>query len=297
MSSGVEAGTPSRPFHTVAVVGAGTMGEGIAYVCALAGYRVRAYDPDERQRGSLRDRLARTLDEGITRGKVPADVRDRALDRLEVHADLSAAVHPADLVIEAAPESLEVKSAIFASVDAAAADHAVLATNTSSLSIARIAAATVRADRILGLHFFNPVHRMRLLEVVRGEKTSDSVVARSLEFARSLGKEPIVVADTPGFATSRLGVVLGLEAIRMVEQGVASPPDIDRAAELGYNHPMGPLRLTDLIGLDVRLGIAEYLWSELRSDQYRPPELLREMVSAGLLGRKTGRGFYVWTDR
>jgi 3-hydroxybutyryl-CoA dehydrogenase len=289
-----EAERGSLPFRTVAVLGTGTMGEGIAYACALAGYRVRAFDPAEHQRSSLADRITRALDRGIARGKVPAELRDRTIAAVEVCADLESAVRPADLAIEAAPESLQVKQTIFGSMDSVAGDHVVLATNTSSLSISRIAGATRRPDRVLGLHFFNPVHRMRLLEVVPGSETSETTLALGIDFARSLGKETIVVSDTPGFATSRLGVVLGLEAIRMVEQGVASPADIDRAAELGYNHPMGPLRLTDLIGLDVRLGIAEYLWSELGSEQYRPPELLRSMVAAGHLGQKAGRGFYQW---
>jgi 3-hydroxybutyryl-CoA dehydrogenase len=189
---------------------------------------------------------------------------------------------------------MDVKRTIFAELDAAAPPGAILATNTSSLSVSRIAEATERPDRVIGLHFFNPVHIMKLLEVVRGDATTEATVDAALDFARRIGKEPIVVTDTPGFASSRLGVVLGLEAMRMVEQGVASPEDIDRAMELGYNHPMGPLRLSDLVGIDVRLGIAEYLHAELGGEQYRPPEIMRRMVAEGKLGRKSGEGFYTW---
>ncbi|HEV2131623.1 MAG TPA: 3-hydroxyacyl-CoA dehydrogenase family protein, partial [Longimicrobiaceae bacterium] len=199
--------------------------------------------------------------------------------------------------IEAVPERMELKHQVFSELERSAPAHSILASNTSSLSISRIAEATRRPERVVGLHFFNPVHIMKLLEVVRGRETSQETLDASLEFARRIGKEPIVVTDTPGFASSRLGVVLGLEAMRMVEQGVASPQDIDKAMELGYNHPMGPLRLTDLVGLDVRLGIAEYLHGELGGEQYRPPEILRRMVEEGRLGKKSGRGFYEWEER
>jgi 3-hydroxybutyryl-CoA dehydrogenase len=187
-----------------------------------------------------------------------------------------------------------VKQRLFADIEHAVRLETMLASNTSSLSITAIAGVLRHRERMLGLHFFNPVPVMKLLEIVRGEDTSDATVARGREFAALLGKEPIVVRDTPGFATSRLGVVLGLEAIRMLEQGVASAADIDRAMELGYNHPMGPLRLTDVVGLDVRLAIAEHLYATLKSDTYRPPELLREKVQRGELGKKTGQGFYRW---
>jgi 3-hydroxybutyryl-CoA dehydrogenase len=282
--------------HRIAVLGAGTMGHGIAQVCAMAGFGVALHDP---QPGAVERGLktiTQNLIKGVERGKVDAEVRDRAVVQLREAADLADAVHDVDLVIEAAPERMDVKTAIFADADRFAPPRAILATNTSSLSVSRIAAATGRADRVVGLHFFNPVHIMRLLEVVRGRETSQDTVDTSLAFARRLGKEPIVVTDTPGFASSRLGIVLGLEAMRMVEQDVASPEDIDKAMELGYNHPMGPLKLTDLVGLDVRLGIAEYLHDELGGDQYRPPELLRRMVAEGKLGKKSGQGFYTWEE-
>ena len=280
----------------MAVLGAGTMGNGIAQVCAMAGYTVALHDPQpgavERALGTIRG----NLDKGVERGKVTAEARETALDNLRDAADLHSAASDADLVIEAVPERMEIKTSLFGEVHRITPAHAILGTNTSSLCVSRIAEATGRAERVIGLHFFNPVHIMKLLEVVRGRETSQETVDASLEFARRIGKEPIVVTDTPGFASSRLGVVLGLEAMRMVEQGVATPQDIDKAMELGYNHPMGPLKLTDLVGLDVRLGIAEYLHGELGGEQYRPPELLRRMVAEGKLGKKSGQGFYDWTQ-
>jgi 3-hydroxybutyryl-CoA dehydrogenase len=270
------------------------MGHGIAQVSAMAGYRVTLNDP---QPGAVERGLAQVasnLQKGVDRGKVSREDADAALARLEAADSVKDAVQDAWLVIEAAPEQMEIKERIFADVYGFAPHGAILATNTSSLSVTRIAAATGAPELVIGLHFFNPVHIMKLLEVVRGGHTSQETVDAALEYARRIGKEPIVVTDTPGFASSRLGVVLGLEAMRMVEQGVASPEDIDRAMELGYNHPMGPLKLTDVVGLDVRLGIAEYLHRELGGDQYAPPEILRRMVEEGKLGKKSGEGFYRW---
>jgi 3-hydroxybutyryl-CoA dehydrogenase len=283
--------------RTVAVLGAGTMGHGIAQVSAMAGYRVTLSDP---QPGAVErglDYVRANLRKGVERGKVASADADASLARLSPAGSLAEAVRDAWLVIEAAPEQMEIKERIFAEVYASARADAILATNTSSLSVGRIAAATGAPERVIGLHFFNPVHIMKLLEVVRGAHTSAATLDAALEYARRIGKEPIVVTDTPGFASSRLGVILGLEAMRMVEQGVASPEDIDKAMELGYNHPMGPLRLTDLVGLDVRLGIADYLHRELGGDQYRAPDLLRRMVDEGKLGKKSGRGFYSWEER
>lgn len=282
--------------RTVAVIGAGTMGHGIAQVCAMAGFGVSLHDPLPGRVEAALATIRGTLDKGVARGKVDEATRTSALAHLREAGGLEDAVADADLVIEAVPERLEIKTALFADLGRLAPARAVLATNTSSLSVSRIAGATDRPGQVVGLHFFNPVHIMRLLEVVRGRETADETLAASLSFARHIGKEPIVVTDTPGFASSRLGVALGLEAMRMVEEGVASPADIDRAMELGYNHPMGPLRLTDVVGLDVRLGIAEYLHGELGGEQYRPPEILRRMVAEGRLGKKSGRGFYDWTE-
>ncbi len=280
----------------VAVLGAGTMGNGIAQVCAMAGYEVSLFDAQPQTVERALNAIRANLDKGVERGKVTMETLELAIRSLRKAADLDDAVARADLVIEAVPERMEIKTSLFADLHRTAPAHAVLATNTSSLSVSRIAEATGRPERVIGLHFFNPVHIMKLLEVVRGRDTSQETVDASLAFARRIGKEPIIVTDTPGFASSRLGVVLGLEAMRMVEQGVASPQDIDKAMELGYNHPMGPLKLTDLVGLDVRLGIAEYLHGELGGEQYRAPELLRRMVAEGKLGKKSGQGFYDWTQ-
>ena len=280
--------------NTVAVLGAGTMGHGIAQVCAAAGCSVRLYDINDEAVASGAARIEGNLNKGIDRGKVTENERDAVLNRLTTTTLIAEAVTGADLVVEAAPESMELKAKIFSEVDAAAPDHALLASNTSSLSIAQIASAVADPTRVVGRHFFNPVHIMKLVEVVWGAETSDATRDAAVAFSRRLGKEPIVVKDAPGFASSRLGIVLGMEAIRMVQEGVASPEDIDTAMELGYRHPMGPLKLTDLVGLDVRLGIAEYLQETLDSDAFEPPELLRRMVAEGKLGKKSGSGFYQW---
>jgi 3-hydroxybutyryl-CoA dehydrogenase len=287
----------TKPIERVAVLGAGTMGHGIAHACAAAGMLTRLHDPDASQLERARARIEANLERGVSLGKVDPATRDLALRSLEMSPALEDAVADVDLVIEAAPERMEIKRQIFRALDASAPVDALLATNTSSLSVSEIAAVTDHPERVIGLHFFNPVHLMRLLEVVRGRATSEETVTRSLDLAERIGKEAIVVTDTPGFASSRLGVVLGLEAMRMVEQGVASAEDIDRAMVLGYNHPVGPLKLTDMVGLDVRLGIAEYLHAELGGEQYAPPAILREMVAEGRLGRKAGRGFYDWEEK
>jgi len=217
-----------------------------------------------------------------------------ALSRIQITTSRDEAAAESDLVIEAITERLDAKQELFATLDSICKPEAILATNTSSLSIASIASATSRRDRVVGMHFFNPVHIMKLLEVVVTDQTSEQTLSTILEIAARIGKESITVKDTPGFATSRLGVALGLEAIRMLEAGVASAEDIDKAMTLGYNHPMGPLRLTDLVGADVRLNIADYLHKELGSEVFRPPDLLRRMVAKGKLGKKTGEGFYKW---
>lgn len=279
----------------VAVLGAGTMGHGIAQVAAQAGYRVIMQDISDDAVNAGRARIEGNLDKGVERGKVsPAD-RDEALVRISVTTAIAAAVREADVVIEAAPERLELKRTIFAEVAAHAPAHALLATNTSSLSIARVAEATPRPTHVVGMHFFNPVHIMKLLEVVRHAGTRPAAVACALALGERLGKTPITVNDVPGFASSRLGLAIGLEAMRMLEQGVASAADIDTAMKLGYGHPMGPLELTDLVGLDVRLSIAEYLAGEV-GEHFRPPAILRARVGEGKLGQKSGEGFYRWQD-
>ena len=279
----------------VAVLGAGTMGHGIAQVCAMAGCRTRLFDVAPAQVEAGLAKLRANLEAGVARGKVEASSRDAALAQLSGSSELAEAVEGADLVIEAVPEKLELKRELFAKVAAVVSANAVLGTNTSSLSIADIALGLPNPGRVIGLHFFNPVHIMKLLEIVVAASTDAEVVERMRAFATRIGKEPIVVKDAPGFATSRLGLVIGLEAIRMVEQGVASAEDIDKAMTLGYGFPMGPLKLTDLVGLDVRLSIAEYLSGKLEQGQhFSPPQLLRDMVAAGKLGKKSGQGFYEW---
>ncbi|RMG47512.1 MAG: 3-hydroxyacyl-CoA dehydrogenase family protein [Acidobacteria bacterium] len=284
------------PIRSIAVLGAGTMGRGIAQVAAMAGYAVRLYDLNEEILDRAMKHIETTLDGGIRRGKVTEEEKKATLSAIEPTADFRHAVADADLVIEAAPEKLALKQEIFRSLDRSCPSETILATNTSSLSVKEIAEATRRPQAVLGMHFFNPPHIMKLVEVVRHDETAPEVVEVVLDVARRMKKEPIVVRDFPGFATSRLGVALGLEAMRMVEQGVASVEDIDRAMELGYNHPMGPLRLGDLVGLDVRLHIAEYLYEKLGSEVFRPPEILKRMVREGKLGKKTGQGFYRWEE-
>lgn len=278
----------------IAVIGAGTMGHGIAQIAAQAGYQVTLEDVTEDFVSRGLARIKDNLQKGVERGKVSADDMNAALSRIRTTTGIQDAAADADLVIEAVIEKLDAKRELFTALDSFCKSDAILATNTSSLSIGAIAASTKRPECVIGTHFFNPVHIMKLLEIVVGNETSQETLAATLEFARRIGKEAITVKDTPGFATSRLGIALGLEAIRMFEQGVASAEDIDKAMVLGYNHPMGPLRLTDLVGLDVRLNIADYLHSELQSEVFRAPELLREKVAAGKLGKKSGEGFYKW---
>jgi 3-hydroxybutyryl-CoA dehydrogenase len=284
-----------RPIETIAVLGAGTMGHGIAQVAALAGYPVTLRDVNREALMRGIQAIERNLVKGISRGKLTEDDRDQALQRIRGAVQLSDTA-TADLVIEAAPEVLSVKQEILREVESLAQKPFIFASNTSSLSITEIARASRHPERVVGMHFFNPVHIMRLVEIVKGQDTSEETLEAVREVGRKLKKEPITVRDVPGFASSRLGVALGLEAMRMLEQGVASAKDIDTAMELGYNHPMGPLRLTDLVGLDVRLAIAEYLHTALASETFSPPEILRRMVVEGKLGKKTGEGFYKWED-
>ena len=272
------------------------MGHGIAYVAALAGCEVRLTDSRADALPQALAKVESLLAGGLKRGKLSAADHADLVKRLHTDPDLRSTVRDADVVIEAVVEDLAVKQRLFTDVERAALPEALLASNTSSLSIAQIASALKRPERLVGMHFFNPVHVMKLVEVVTHGRDSGAAAERAVAFARQLGKEPIVVRDSPGFASSRLGVVLGLEAMRMLEQGVASVEDIDKAMELGYNHPMGPLKLTDLVGLDVRLAIAEYLHATLGDAHYAPPKILREKVRKGELGRKSGKGFYTWSD-
>lgn len=282
----------SKAIETIAVLGAGTMGHGIAHVAAASGFRVALYDisDDFVSRGLAK--IRQNLDRGVSLGKLKQDDVDATMARLSGTDDLANAVGAADLVIEAAPEDLALKQGLFRRVDAAAPAHAILASNTSSLGVTEIASATKRPEKVLGMHFFNPVHLMKLLELIRGHSTAPETIETARAVGVKMGKELIVAADIPGFATSRLGIALGNEAMRMLEQGVASAEEIDRAMELGYKHPMGPFKLSDLVGLDVRLAITEYLYRELGGEQFRAPLILKKMVAAGKLGKKSGEGFY-----
>ena len=283
------------PIRCVAVLGAGTMGHGIAQVAAAAGLATRLYDVASELVERGLGRVRGNLEQGVARGKLTQAQHDATLAALTGHTELASAVTGADIVIEAVPEKLELKQELFGRVAAHVSGDAILATNTSSLSVEALAAALPGPERVIGTHFFNPVHIMKLLEIIVAPQTSEATLARTRAFGEALGKETITIKDFPGFATSRLGLVIGLEAIRMVEQGVGSPEDIDKAMTLGYGFPMGPLRLTDLVGLDVRLHIAEYLSKSLpMGAHFEPPALLRRMVAEGKLGKKSGEGFYRW---
>ena len=280
----------------LAVLGAGTMGHGIAQVAAMAGYETRLFDLEPEALEAAQVRIASNLAKGIKRGKVDPKDMERTRDALSMTNDLAEATNGASIVIEAVPENLALKQNLLLECANLTSHGVLLASNTSSLSISRIAHKVPSPQRVVGMHFFNPVHIMELVEIVQGQETSSETVERTRTLTKHLGKTPIVVKDSPGFASSRLGVAIGLEAIRMVEEGVASPEDIDTAMILGYRYPVGPLRLGDLVGLDVRLDIARHLFEELDSPRFKPPALLEQMVREGKLGKKSGEGFYRWED-
>jgi 3-hydroxybutyryl-CoA dehydrogenase len=282
--------------RTVAVVGAGTMGAGIAQVCAQTGWRTRLFDafPEALERGM--DAIEAFWESGMERGKTTSEQKSKWSANLSSTSVLADAVDGADLVVEAIPERIELKQSVFRELESLAPGHAILATNTSGLPISKIAAATGCPDRVIGMHFFNPVPLMQLLEVVCHEGVSDETISAAESIGEAMGKTTILVRDVPGFATSRLGVVLGNEAIRMLAEGVASASDIDTAMRLGYRHPMGPLELSDLVGLDVRRDILNSLADAFLDESYRPHPMLDRLVEAGDLGRKTGKGIYDWTN-
>lgn len=282
----VGAGAPER----VGVLGGGRMGAGIAHAFVLAGSQVVVVERDAAAAASALERVRGSLRRSVERGW--AEPLDELEGRLTTATEM-AAFAGCDLVVEAVPEDEALKADALARVEAVLAPTASLASNTSSISITRLAAGLARPGRFVGLHFFNPVPASGLVEIVLGEETGGDLANAACAWVEAIGKVPVTVHDAPGFASSRLGVAIGLEAIRMVEEGVASPGDIDAAMELGYKHPMGPLRLTDMVGLDVRLGIAEQLERDL-GPRFAPPALLRQMVAEGRLGRKAGRGFYDW---
>jgi len=282
--------------NTVAVIGAGTMGAGIAQVCAQAGWKTNLFDafPEGLERGMKT--IDAFWDKGIARGKTTPEQKVEWAANLHAISNMAEAVGDADMVIETVPEIPELKHKIFADLGAMTRDDCILGTNTSSLSIADIAAASGKPGSVIGMHFFNPVPIMKLLELVKHDSCSKETIASAKAAGKAMGKTTILVKDVPGFATSRLGVVLGNEAIRMLADGVASAKDIDTAMVLGYKHPMGPLALTDLVGLDVRRDILLNLKKSFNDDSYTPHPLLEKLVSEGRLGKKSGKGIYDWSS-
>ena len=282
--------------RTVAVIGAGTMGAGIAQVCAQSGWVTRLFDAFPEGLDAGMKRIDAFWDKGIARGKTTAEQKSAWAKNLHACTEMAEAVSDVDLVIEAVPEILDLKQQIFAQLDELAPPNAVLGTNTSGLKISDIASATNRPEMVIGMHFFNPVPIMKLLELVRHDQVAESTIEMAQDIGAEMGKTCILVNDVPGFATSRLGVILGNEAIRMLADGVASASDIDTAMRLGYKHPMGPLELSDLVGLDVRRDILNNLAEAFDDESYRPHPLLNRLVEAGDLGKKSGKGIYDWSS-
>jgi 3-hydroxybutyryl-CoA dehydrogenase len=277
--------------NTIAVIGAGTMGRGIAHVAALGGYRTVLEDLIPASLRKAESEIRTNLDKAVELGKVSAGDAAAALGRIEYAGSVEGAAREADLVIEAVPEEMESKIEIFTLLDKICRPGTILASNTSSLSVTEIASVTYRAKKCVGMHFFNPVHKMKLLEVVRALETDDETIAAAADVGRRMGKEVVVIKESPGFITSRVNAMIGNEAFYMLAEGIASASDIDKALKLGLNHPMGPFELVDLVGLDTRLHILEYLHKTL-GEKYRPAPLLVQYVKAGRLGKKSGRGVY-----
>jgi 3-hydroxybutyryl-CoA dehydrogenase len=281
---------------TIAVIGAGIMGRGIAHVSALGGYRTILEDILPASLRRAEDEIRSNLDKAIELGKVSKADADAALSRMEYASTVDEAAREADLVIEAVPEEMESKIEIFTLLDKICRPHTILASNTSSLSVTEMASVTYRPRKILGMHFFNPVHKMKLLEVVRALETDDETIAAGVEVGRRMGKEVVVIKEAPGFITSRINAMIGNEAFYMLEEGIASAADIDKAVKLGLNHPMGPFEMVDLVGLDTRLHILEYLHRSL-GEKFRPAPLLIQYVKEGRLGRKTGKGVFEYPEQ
>ena len=278
----------------IAVIGAGTMGAGIAGQSALCGMATILFDIDAAGLENGLAHIQSSYNKGLERGKLDQSEINHAQNNLTTSSNLDAALTNATIVIEAVPENLELKRSLFKRFETLTSKDTILASNTSSLSISSIASGLTMPDRVIGLHFFNPVAVMKLLEIVKGNQTNTQTISRSIAFAQRMKKEHIIVKDSPGFATSRLGIALGNEAMRMYQEGVASAEDIDKAMSLGYRHPIGPLALSDLVGLDVRLAITKHLYAELGTDTFKPAQVLEELVAAGHLGRKSGQGFYTY---
>ena len=281
--------------RTIAVIGAGIMGRGIAHVAALGGYRTVLEDLLPAALRKAEGEIRTNLDKAVELKKVSAGDAHAALGRLEYAGSVEEAAREADLVIEAVPEEMESKIEIFTLLDKICRPGTILASNTSSLSVTEIASVTYRPKKCLGMHFFNPVHKMKLLEIVRALETDDDTIAAAVAVARKMGKEPVVIKESPGFITSRINAMIGNEAFHMLQEGIASAADIDKALKLGLNHPMGPFELVDLVGLDTRLHILEYLHKTL-GEKYRPAPLLVQYVKGGRLGKKSGRGVYEYPE-
>jgi 3-hydroxybutyryl-CoA dehydrogenase len=282
--------------ETIAVIGAGTMGRGIAHVATLGGYRTILEDLVPASLRKAESEIRGNLDKAVELKKVSAAEAEAALGRLEYAGSVEEAAREADLVIEAVPEEMESKIEIFTLLDKICRPGTILASNTSSLSVTEIASVTYRTKKCLGMHFFNPVHKMKLLEIVRALETDDETIAAATEVGRRMGKEVVVIKESPGFITSRINAMIGNEAFYMLQEGIASASDIDKALKLGLNHPMGPFELVDLVGLDTRLHILEYLHRTL-GEKYRPAPLLVQYVKAGRLGKKSGRGVYEYPEQ
>ncbi len=281
--------------QAIAVIGAGTMGRGIAHAAALGGYRTILEDLLPNALRKAETEIRANLDKAVELNKVTAADANAAFRRLEYAGSVEEAAREADLVIEAVPEEMESKIEIFTLLDKICRPTTILASNTSSLSVTEIASVTYRAKKCVGMHFFNPVHKMKLLEIVRALETDEDTLATAVEVGKRMGKEVVVIKESPGFITSRINAMIGNEAFYMLQEGIASPADIDKALKLGLNHPMGPFELVDLVGLDTRLSILEYLQKSL-GEKYRPAPLLVQYVKAGRLGRKSGRGVYEYPE-
>jgi 3-hydroxybutyryl-CoA dehydrogenase len=284
-----------KDVRTVAVIGAGTMGRGIAHAGALAGFSTVLNDISDELLEKAHRQIRRDLEKGVEIGKVASDSMDEALSRLDLQSNIESAVSHADLIIEAVPEKVELKVDLFTRLDRLCSPHVVFASNTSALSITEMAGATKRPQQFIGMHFFNPVHKMKLVEIIRGLETNDETFQIAESVSKKMGKETVEVKESPGFVTSRINALIGNEAFYMLQEGIASARDIDKALKLGLNHPMGPFEMVDLVGLDTRLSILNFLHQTL-GEKYRPCPLLVKYVKAGRLGKKVGRGVYEYSE-
>ncbi len=282
--------------QNIVVIGSGVMGRGIAYVAAVSGFSVQLCDINEQSLNSAKEEIAKIFNKGIERNKITEEEKNAAEERLHYTNNMDQSVSHADLIIEAVPEKIEIKKSIFEEIDRLAPAHCLFATNTSTMSPTEIGSFTNRPQKVIAMHFFNPVHKMPLVEIIKGLETDEHTVNVIQETARRMKKETVVVNEFPGFVTSRISALVGNEAFYMLQEGIGSPEDIDKAIKLGLNYPMGPFELGDLVGLDTRLNNLQYLHKTL-GEKYRPAPLLVQYVKAGRLGRKTGKGVYDYTSR